>query len=127
MAQVELKSAYLHRGSDLNDYVKFSESRTYDNRGSESSVTDQADGSRRIVRSRKRSEQVTVEAVFTTRTTVEELLRLKDELVLFRSPTGDYYWALLSQVRKRRTVQQADHLVRYASIVLTPVHSDDLL
>ena len=127
MAVVDLTTAYIHRGNDLADFVAFNESRTYDNRGAESTVTDQADGSRRIQRSPRRNESITVEAVFTTRDIVEELLRFRDELVLFRSPTGDYHWDLLKQVRKRRTAQQGDHLVRYASIVLIPVDGPTLL
>ena len=61
------------------------------------------------------------------RTTVVALRAYLDQVVLFRSPTGEYAYGQMLAIRTRRRRKQADRLISSATIMLEPVAYEGLI
>ena len=127
MASVSLTRSYLHVASDLPDHVRFTESGSYATRGTRSEVESHSDATRKVVSSPADEQSNTIELPIVHRDVVTDLRRLVDQVVLFRSPTGEYVYAQVLSVRSRRRGRLADHLVAGVTVRIEPVDYPGLI
>lgn len=121
MASVNLTSSYLHRANDIDDYVSFPEAASNRSLSTRTGVRSYSDGKRRVVASPDRDRLLRLQLPVVPRSTANALREYLSEVVLFRSPTGEYVYAQLIEVSDSYSTQVSDSDVGSVSLVLDPV------
>lgn len=127
MASVGLTQSYLHLVSDISDLVRFPEAAADLADRVRSGVVAHADGTRRKVSGPAKERELSVTLPVVVRATVQNLRDWVGEIVLFRSPTGEYRYGQLLGVRRHSGTDQPDDNMMGATLTLDPVSYPGLI